>query len=302
MLILVWFVSLLAIVVVLVKLFYDQERARTSLRDFKSSIHIENNILVLPEKAFVEYGTLKITGRWVQTYRGQWYHLELSVENTNLAETRVVNLETLCNQPFYTYVDYDGNTHIVAPGFIIKSGRFEGIIGLCLNQDTIPLRRLELKTGIPLEEAFCVVELSKSCLRATVRWIFRARTMQKVFCDPKTGFHRVVEEHVEKPKAQGVRVEVCYPTSSKQRRCFTLARVSAPNTTTIGEYAWSLTDNFVFIHKKVIGSDLYKVVTSIIKTSSSERKVVAGYRPGLLKLRLILDMPMSRDIIQEAEL
>lgn len=99
------------------------------------------------------------------------------------------------------------------------------------------MRRLELKTGIPLEEAFCVIELSKNRLRASVQWIFRARTMQKVFYDPKTCFHKVAKEYVEKSKAQGARVEVCYSTLLKLSKCFMLAKVSNPNTTATGEYA-----------------------------------------------------------------
>lgn len=59
--------------------------------------------------------------------------------------------------------------------------------------------------------------------------------------------------------------------------------------------------NFVFIHRKVVGLDLYEATALVTKTQNSEKFIVAGYR-CLIKLKLMLDIPMSCDIVREAEL
>lgn len=67
--------------------------------------------------------------------------------------------------------------------------------------------------------------------------------------------YRVIEEYVEKPRARGARLEICFQTPGP-KTCSTLAKVSAPSMSVSAPLPLKVKETFVFLHKDTLSHDV----------------------------------------------
>lgn len=116
------------------------------LEEFKSRVKIMDNYLILPEHCTVEYGYMRLTTIPYQPVSRSRVSITGNIvfENSRVIETQKLDLNDLCNHSFFAYSDLASNAYISAPGFIVKSGKYIDIIGICFNQDTIREKTMDL--------------------------------------------------------------------------------------------------------------------------------------------------------------
>lgn len=308
------FIGFLTLVVFLVLYAYKslirEREARRRLLEFTRSVSVDRGFISLPEMAQVERGIVKIK-LYMERATGSRSssrvpRLEVSMVNSLSIETRELKVSDICSYPFYIYVKKIGllglrdldNIYVVAPGFIIRSGRFKSIIGLCLNPESIPARRLELNLSESYYEGVGVVELSSNSIKASTSWMLETPLTQRVVYDQKTGVYRVETQPLEKSDIRGVRLDICFP-SARFTDCKTLSATKSPNTSSSGELSWRVKNKLLVTHERLMTKSLLYEIEQSIESSIRGDTIIAGYTPGEIKVKLVLDKPLKKDLIQE---
>lgn len=304
-------VSIVVIPLVILIIRVLREREIKSLTwEFMRLVRVDADVLALPERAIVEKGIVRIKHHLESSGRYTTYHTDISLFNSTVVETNALRTLEICSDPFYILIERPFlarfgepvNMYLVAPGFIVRSGRFEGIVGLCINPDSIPSRRLEIRLNDPPSEGVGVVELGKSSIKATVAWNIRTPITHKVIYDEKTGVYRVGAQPCDKGDIRGVRVEICFPAVDHYR-CITVAKTTTPNTSSTGEVSWKIKNRILlYIHSRLTPEDLIRELRKIIEFSEQEGALIAGYAPREMKAKLVIDRPFRKDLVQESML
>lgn len=111
--------------------------------------------------------------------------------------------------------------------------------------------------------------------------------------------YKVVDEHVEKPKARGARLELCFQTPGL-KFCTTLAKLSTPGTSISATLPFKVGETFVFFLRDMLS---YTALRRAIRLRAAPSTPIAmGYRPGYITVKLVLDISLARDIVREVEL
>lgn len=291
----IFFLTALVIVIMLIR----QKSKEHMLNTFKSSVSIDNGRLVLPEEIPIDVGIVRIKGVWRSSGKSSYYDSSVEVLNRTTISVGSIELNKICNSSFYVYVDRDNNTFIEAPGFMIKSGRFKDITVLCLDPSYIPEKVVELTVGDALENAQGKVEVSRDGLELFLTWGFRVPIQKKVIHDEKHGVYRVVDEYVSKPKARGSRLDICFQTPDS-KKCISLAKSDKLGTPISKTITFKIKENLAFLHKDLLESHTYNLFKNIVATDVEP--IAIGYKPSYITAKLVLDIPLARDIVKEVEL
>lgn len=268
------------------------------IETFRSGIRSEGHRLFLPEEVPIDIGVISIKRFWHGEKRRRDV-VDLRVLNPATLSTKIIELDKVCNTPFYIYADFDDRIFIEAPGFIIKSGRFKDMIMLCLEPSSIPEKRVEISADNGVEKAIGIVKIVRNGIELSLTWSFEAPKQKKIVYDEKQGVYRIVEEYSEEPKARGARLEICFQTPDS-KTCTTLAKLDKLGTSTSTTLPFKIKETFVLIHKDLI---IYTMLAKMIGLNLIPlTPITIGYKPGYIKARLILDMPLARDIVKEVEL
>lgn len=267
--------------------------AKRALENFKSSVRVEGDRLVLPEFCTVEIGTIVYE-------KSKRFQGSFNVVDSRVMSNGVLKLSDICGQPFYLYFNNAGNAIMIAPGFVIRDGVYKDIVGICLNQDVIPYRSLELMAEkLPYAAAFAKIELTKEGFRGEVR-LSGARKETKGPLDLGS---------------RSASLMVCYKVGGYSE-CVKIAEATDTNPNIRGEYSWVLSRNPTILFQNILlmresAGDLYQELLNVIKISLREyagtvlvkstvfpagvliKKFMAGYRPEYVRVWLSLFSPFK---------
>lgn len=283
-------------------------KAESLKAEFNKEAMLMKDVIVFPEKVLVEIGTMKIKHyALVDAGIHSVFKTDIVVANAITTETRELRLSELCDHPFYVYaerrvhffIERLGEMYVSAPGFVVKSGRFKNIIGLCLNTEAISSRKLELKIVDPLNEGLGIVELDGNSIKAATSWVVKTPLTHKVVYDRETGVYRVEARPLEKTNTRGVMLEACFPTAS-QHKCIVLSSTKTPNTTSTGGLTWRVKNKLLFVHRIGIATNLFLELQRSLESSKQGDITIAGYTPGEIRVKLVVERSMRRDLVQES--
>lgn len=106
--------------------------------------------------------------------------------------------------------------------------------------------------------------------------------------------YRAVEEYTTKPRARGARVELCVQTPSG-KHCTILTNTREPNKPVKATFPFEVREKI--LHLGGIDHDVTKG-----SVKSTLKYTIVGYKPGYITAKVILDIPMGRDIETEIPL
>lgn len=304
--VLLFIIVLIAMVILLTRSMVMEEKKRL-IGEFKSKTRIEHGKLILPSNLVVETGVLLIQGRWVYRYSHQYssryYDSKIGIAQSRVLEISELSLSDICNTPFYIYVDKDNEVLVRATGFIIKSGKYKDIVALCIKPETIPAKQVNLEVKEGFETGTGVLTITPSGVRARVLWSHSAPFNERIVYDEKAGVYRAVREYVSKPRARGVRIELCYEKPDG-KRCERLVETTSLDKPVEAEINWVVKEELIILHKDILESSSFKILTDSISSSFPipGKTIIAGYHPGHLKAKLILDIPLGVDVIDEKDI
>lgn len=276
---------------------YARSRTRL-LEEFRSSIRSDGSRLLLPEEMTIDVGVVSVKRFWRAAGRSRRLVTEFHVLNPTSLSTNAVELDRVCNAPFYVYADFNDNVLVEAPGFVVKSGRFKDIAVLCLEPSNIPEKVVEVSAGEGIERAAGVVRVGRNGIELSLAWGLGIPKQRKVVYDEKQGTYRVVEEYVGKPKARGARLELCFQTPGS-KFCTTLVKLSAPGTSAQAALPFKVKEALVPLFKDILS---YSTLGKMIESRVTPGALAIGYKPGYVTAKLVLDMPLAQDVIKEVEL
>lgn len=185
--------------------------------------------------------------------------------NPAALSTKIIELDKVCNTPFYIYADFDDRIFIEAPGFIIKSGRFKDMIMLCLEPSSTPERRIEISADNGVEKAVGIVKIGRNGIELSLTWLFNAPSQKKMVYDEKHGVYKVVDEYTSKPRARGSRLEICFQTPDAKKKCISLARSNKPNTHVNNSVQFKIKEKLVFLQKDLLETHTYNILKNILE-------------------------------------
>ena len=212
----IFIIMIVVVAILIVYSFAIRLQREKVLRRFVTSLHVIDRELVLPETIPIELGYVSVKCLWKSSGRSRYYSCKFNVSGKEVKEVSKVDVNSICNNPFYIYVNQSNEVLALAPGFRVSAGKYKGIYVLCLDSSKIPSTAIELIAHSNSEKAVGRVEVSTEGYEALVHWAFEAPREKKVVFDDKAGLYRVVEEYRGKPKARSARIELCFLTVSQQ--------------------------------------------------------------------------------------
>lgn len=252
------------------------------LSRFASLTRVSGGYLILPERAFVERGVVDFVFREAASGENSSLHVDSKIIDGEVVETDRLRIEDICREPFYINISKPSYIRIVAPGFIVKSDSFSNVITFCLDNDNIPNRKVELEVRSGNDRALGVVELSKNGFKGWVWW-----------STTDTG---------GVSRRRGARIEVCC-SDQYSTNCFTLTKATEPNVTSYGNYNWSLSDKFINLHRGYLTSGaIHRIVEKAVKAKTDRGYILAGYMPGVVKVKLILNPLRGHEVYVTKEM
>jgi len=264
-----------------------------ALDEFKRRVVMVGDNLVLDSELDVEFGRVEV-GYWIRRVgKHSTVNTFVNIEPVYRKTTSVISLSELCSGPFYLFKSGE-DFYVAGPGFKIANGKYKGVAVLCLDPSKIQPRQVTLSLGDHESgDAVGEVSITTSGVVGRVKWTYRATTVHIPIYDEKTGLYRIQERPLSKPKARSVRLEICgeAPFTS---RCFTLVNCQEPNRECVGDMAGLSKRKIVFV---------YKQEPSTIQSVAGEfRDGLIGYQEGKVKAKLVLDIPLGRDVVNSVEI
>lgn len=276
-------------------------------RESESPIKVVDNYVLLPENCRVEYGYMRlVTVPYQRVSRTLVSTVgDIKFENSRVVETNKLDLNDICNKPFFAYSDLVGNAYVSAPGFIVKTGAYTDLVGICFNRDAIQEKTVELSVFDLEDSAIARLTIHKGGYRAYLR------------LDSKT--------------AKRARLELCLasqPGVSIVSDCIKIAEVSRSKNDVTSEYSWNQYEKIMLVDRQQVNQylsihgklhDVFKIkkIKNVSETTLKPAEVVTekrkrkpivqaleniliiGYEPSMLKARLVLSKPFKKDIVRE---
>lgn len=315
-------------------------RIRALEREFRSLVKIGSDYIELPEECTVECGVFSIRSEYKAPAGKSSPPIEIKefkIIDSKTVKTERLRVSEVCNHPFFIY-NRGSDYYVIAPGFIIKSGKFNGFLGVCLNQEAIPHKSVRLQLADELNAVDAEVEVTNSSYRARIKWTPRVPVIPKVVYDEKTGLHKVIVDKESGSGARGARLELCCETL-KGLLCMDIAKTRTPNVDVTAEFTWRLPQNptFVFhyceprfLQHNLLHYDTYfwnafltRIPVEVVEQVSTiettrgaieaaggryrrliegSKFTIVGYAPRIIKARLVLDLPLRVDVVKMEEI
>jgi len=296
----IFIIMIVVVAILIVYSFAIRLQREKVLRRFVTSLHVIDRELVLPETIPIELGYVSVKCLWKSSGRSRYYSCKFNVSGKEVKEVSKVDVNSICNNPFYIYVNQSNEVLALAPGFRVSAGKYKGIYVLCLDSSKIPSTAIELIAHSNSEKAVGRVEVSTEGYEALVHWAFEAPREKKVVFDDKAGLYRVVEEYRGKPKARSARIELCFLTPRANMECRRVAVASKPGEESRGFHRYVVKEGIVVFHKDLLSNSAFKVFAKAVEPQY--RSIIAGYCQGCVRAKLVLDIPVGRDVVVEKDI
>lgn len=106
---------------------------------------------------------------------------ELRTLNPTTSSTEVIELSRVRSAPFYAYANPDGSA------LVVKPGRFEKVVALCLEPPIMSGRVVEVSVGDGAERTAGATRIGRGGIELSLTWSLGAPRPGGVTCDEKRG-------------------------------------------------------------------------------------------------------------------
>ncbi len=250
-------------------------RCRTrSIEELSSRVLVGDREVKLQSIVGVEKGFVETTGYWVSTGKSRSYHYKTwFTSSTPVQPIDTVDLEAFDNK-YTVLIDRDGTGVLYAPCYRIVDKRFKDVLLIVLKPCNLKLLSHSLSISVVSERdvAEASIELEDGVLRGSVKRVISGR-------------------------ARSVRLELCGRLEFRKRK-YSIRKVIARvehGSTFFEEPLCPKEPLVVIVHR---GS-----LTPLRILKALNKKVaILGLAYGEYRLRLVLDIPLGRDIYKEIPL
>ncbi|MEM2021555.1 MAG: hypothetical protein QXP80_04970 [Zestosphaera sp.] len=239
----------------------------------------------------VEFGVLSARG-----YYARGYHVETRFSGIKTAVLSNISYNDLCSVSYLLAVDKRGVGYFISPAVRINSDDGKNVLIACLD----PLKIPRLGKSVEVVNASSIASSSvnlidgKYVLKAS--WSVVGAGSWRVVYDERRRTYTVATGSEERGKVRGFRVDLCVkpPIKYGSEICRTAINIEKP-VQEVTEVMQGLNTRKVLItHKGLV--NLLKIAREV---GVEIYPHISGYAENTVRVRLVLDIPLAKDIVRE---
>jgi len=243
------------------------------------------------EPVQVEFGVLRARG-----YYSRGYHVatEFTVSSSALASK--IRYEDLCSDAYLLAVGKQGIGYLIAPAVKISSRVGRNVVIMCLDPAKTPKlsKSLEITESQALVKSEVKVADSGYLVRAS--WLVTGIKQWRIVYDEKKGVHTIVSEPDAGSKIRGVMVKLCVkpriPFAGEF--CINFLEIKKPGDEVVRELEGLKERKIIIEHLNNI--NLRKLTKNLGITNYPH---ISGYAGESIKVKLVLNIPLAKDLVKE---
>jgi len=265
-----------------------------SVSRVKSLIRFLDDGISLAKPLQVEFGVLRARG-----YYGKGYRVTAEFVGSGSALVSKIRYEDLCSDAYLLAVDERGVGYLIAPAAKIRSRVGRNAVIACLDPSKTPKlsKSLEISESQTLVKSEVRVDEGGYLIKAS--WIVTGTGQWRVVYDEKKGVYTIVSEPDAGSRVRGAVVKLCVKPRIPFARefCVKTLEIKKPGDEVVRELERLKERKIIIEHVNNI--NLRKLAKHLGITNYPH---ISGYAGESIKVKLILDKPLSKDLVREETL
>lgn len=280
------FIILLASIPLLVR-----RLAVRSISRIKNLTRFNDDGVSLAKPVSVEFGVLRVRG-----YYSRGYHVATEFLRKGSAVVDVISYEDLCSDAYLLAVDASGVGYLIAPAAKITSREGKNVVITCLDPSKTP----RLNKSIEVTESQTIMKSSVDLINGRYlikgSWVIGSAGQWRVVYDEKKGVYTITTEPEVENRVRGAVIKLCVKPQMTfaSEFCAKVAEVRKLNEEVTRELEGLRRREIIIDHLNTI--DLRKLIKTLGITKYPH---ISGYAKEAIKVKLVLDKALKRDIVKE---
>jgi len=263
-----------------------------SLSRVRSLIKFLSEGITLTKPLKVEFGVLRARGY----YSNRGYHVVTEFLSSSNALVESISYEGLCSSSYLLAVDSKGVGYLVAPAVKVISREGRNVVIACLDPSKTPKISKLVEVSDSRASVKSEVRIINSKYVVKASWPASSAGQWKVLYDEKKGVYTVTTEPSVEGKVRNAVVKLCVKPSTilASEVCRKVLEFKKPGEEALTELE-GLQERRIFIeHLNLV--NLGRLAKSLGITAYPH---ISGYAENMVKVKLILNVPFSRDVVKE---
>jgi len=267
--------------------------SRSALR-VKSLTTLHDDGISLNKPVQVELGFLRARG-----YYSRGYHVTAEFTSTGSAFVSKIRYEDLCSDAYLLAVDERGIGYLIAPAAKINSRVGRNVIIACLDPSKTPKLSKTLEIAEPQTLVKSEIKVTDGRYLIKASWTVSGLKQWRVVYDEKKGVHTIISEPDTRSKARNAVVKLCVKpqTPLAGEFCVNALKIEKPGDEAVRELEGLKERKIIIEHLNNI--NLRKLSEHLGITNYPH---ISGYARESIKAKLILNIPLARDLVREEDL
>lgn len=286
-------VILLSLLTVLVPFVVRASSSRKALL-VRDLVRFLDEGVLLAKPLEVEFGILKAYG-----YYSKHYRVSVDFRGHDKALVDKIPYDVLCSSAYLLATSSKGVGYLIAPGVKITSPLGRNVVILCLDPSKTP--RLS-KSIVGREGIKSEVSLAGGKYVAKASWIVTTPTQWRVVYDEKKGVYTITTTPESESGLRGATLKLCVKPQQifiplhifPAEICSFVLEIRKPGEEVVKELEGLPGRKIIIESMDLI--DLSRLASSAGVTTYPH---ISGYAEGMIKVKLIHDIPLARDVIVE---
>ncbi|MEM0014493.1 MAG: hypothetical protein QXS42_01055 [Zestosphaera sp.] len=266
----------------------SNSRAASAVR---SSVRFFDDGILLAKPMEVEFGLLKARG-----YYSRGYHITTEFFRRSSALVDRITYSDLCSDTYLLATDSRGVGYLIAPGVRIASREGRNVIIMCMDPSKIPKLSKSIEITESQTSVRSEVELKDGRYVVKASWAVSTPGQWGVLYDEKKGVYTITTTPEVRGRVRGAAVKLCARPQQALavEICDTVLEVRRPGEEVVRELSNLQERKVVVEHLNLI--NLSRLAKSVGITTYPH---ISGYANGMVRVKLVLDIPLARNVVRE---